>query len=52
MLYSVHREKMEKEETVALKKSVLSQIHNDILRTDRSNPFYRGDKNPNITRLQ
>ena len=32
--------------------SLLQQITNDIKRTDRSHPFYKGDTNDNIQRLE
>ena len=31
---------------------MLQQVDNDIRRTDRSHPFYKGDDNPNLVRLR
>lgn len=35
-----------------IEQSVFQQITNDIRRTDRSHPFYKGEGNVNIQRLE
>lgn len=36
----------------SMEQSMLQQIRNDIKRTDRSHPFYKGENNDNIQRLE
>ena len=43
-----HREQLQSQPDASL----LQQITNDVNRTDRSHPFYKGDGNKNLDRLQ
>ena len=43
-----HRDNMCEEERVSFWKDIQSIVENDVIRTDRSHPYFKGDHNPNV----
>lgn len=43
---------MSEEEKNLFNRSVACIVEKDVLRTDRANPYYRGDNNPNLKILR
>ena len=49
---SCHRESLMSSGECRIPHSTLELIKSDIRRTDRTHPFYQGDDNPNLLRLE
>ena len=48
----IYRESMSPEEQNSFWRSVQSIVEKDVVRTDRTHPYFKGDNNPNIEILQ